>query len=116
MISATRVETVETEEEEECCIISVEQGKRKCCKRKANDNMIDTGLSQVKFISQCIQCSVHPILFLWFLVTFGNKVTKILCNLCLHFTRQEGKKERKSTTKVTKIQKNKRRRYGMNET
>jgi len=47
MISATRVETVETEEEEECCIISVEQGKRKCCKRKANDNMIDTGLSQV---------------------------------------------------------------------
>ena len=49
MISATRVETVETEEEEECCIISVEQGKRKCCKRKANDNMIDTGLSQVKF-------------------------------------------------------------------
>ena len=49
MISATRVETVETEEEEECCIISVEQGKRKCCKRKANDNKIDTGLSQVKF-------------------------------------------------------------------
>ena len=50
MISATRVDTVETEEEEECCIISVEQGKRKCCKRKANDNMIDTGLSQVKFL------------------------------------------------------------------
>ena len=50
MISATRVETVETEEEEECCIISVEQGKRKCCKRKANDNMIDSGLSQVKFL------------------------------------------------------------------
>ena len=50
MISATRVETVETEEEEECCIISVEQGKKKCCKRKANDNMIDSGLSQVKFL------------------------------------------------------------------
>ena len=50
MISATRVETVETEEEEECCMISVEQGKKKCCKRKANDNMIDSGLSQVKFL------------------------------------------------------------------
>ena len=49
MISATRVETVETEEEE-CCMISVEQGKKKCCKRKANDNMIDSGLSQVKFL------------------------------------------------------------------
>ena len=52
MISATRVETVETEteKEDECCIISVEKGKKKCCKRKANDNMIDSGLSQVKFL------------------------------------------------------------------
>ena len=48
MISATRVETVETEKEEDCCMISVEQGKRKCC--KTNDNMIDSGLSQVKFL------------------------------------------------------------------
>merc|ERR1719483_1344117 len=43
MISATRVETVETEteKEDECCIISVEKGRKKC-KRKANDNMIDS--------------------------------------------------------------------------
>jgi hypothetical protein len=26
----------------------------------------------------------------WFLVSFGNEVTKILCNLCLHFARQDG--------------------------
>ena len=36
----------------------------------------------------------------WFLVTFGDEVTKILRNLCLHFARQDGqdgkKPERKS--------------------
>ena len=45
---------------------------------------------------------------------------KILHNLCLHFARQEaqdGKKLKENhTTKVTKIPKTKRQKYGMNET
>ena len=50
MISATKADSVETEKEEECCVISVEQGKRKCCKSKTKKvNTIDSGLSQVKF-------------------------------------------------------------------
>ena len=59
----------------------------------------------------------------WFLVTFGDLVTKmkkILHNLCLHFAMQDGqdRKKRKEnhTTKVTKIPKTKRQKYGMNET
>ena len=44
--------------------------------------------------------SVHPIFRFWFLVTFGNKNSKILRNLCLHLARQDGqdgkKPERKS--------------------
>ena len=31
-------------------------------------------------------CSSH----FSFFVTFGDKLTEILCNLCLHFTRQDG--------------------------
>ena len=46
--------------------------------------------------------------------------TKILCNLCLHFARQDGqdgkKRKENHATKVTKIPKTKRRKYGMNET
>ena len=42
-----------------------------------------------------------------FLVTFGDKVTKTLCNLCLHFARQDGqygkKRKENHATKVTKI-------------
>ena len=34
-------------------------------------------------------CFVHPIYRFLFLVTFVDKVTKILCNLCLHFARQD---------------------------
>jgi hypothetical protein len=49
---------------------------------------------------------------------YENK--KILCNLCLHFARQDGQdgKKRKEnyTTKVSKIPKTKRQKYGMNET
>ena len=30
-------------------------------------------------------------------ITFGDEVTKILCNLCLHFARQDGKKRKKIT-------------------
>ena len=47
----------------------------------------------------------------WFLVTFGNEVTKILHNLCLHFARQDGqdgkKRKENHATKVTKIPKDK---------
>jgi hypothetical protein len=51
------------------------------------------------------------------LVTFGDEVTKILCNLCLHFARQDGQERKENhATKVTKIQKTKRQKYGMNET
>ena len=35
-------------------------------------------------------CFIHPIFRFWFLVTFGNEVTKILFNLCLQFARQDG--------------------------
>ena len=56
----------------------------------------------------------------WFLVTFGNKVTKILFNLCLHFARQDGQNGKKwkenHATKVTKIPTTKRRKYGMYKT
>jgi hypothetical protein len=52
--------------------------------------------------------SVH---FLFF-VTFGNEVTKILHNLCLHFARQDGqdgkKRKENHATKVTKKPKNQR--------
>ena len=47
------------------------------------------------------------------------KNTKILNNLCSHFTRQDGKdgkKMERKSHKVTKIPKTKRRKYGMNET
>ena len=43
----------------------------------------------------------HPIFGFWFLVTFGNEVSKILRNLCLHFASDQNTKRRK---------------YGMNET
>ena len=46
-----------------------------------------------------------------------RKYENQLRNLCLHFARQDGKKTRKNhATKVTKIPKTKRRKYGMNET
>ena len=52
-----------------------------------------------------------------FLVTFGDEVMKILCILCLHFARQDGKKMKKNhTIKVTKIPKTKRQKNWMNET
>ena len=51
------------------------------------------------------------------MVTFGNEVAKILCNLCLHFAREYGQDGKANhATKVTKIPKTKRRKYGMNET
>ena len=60
-------------------------------------------------------CSSHVSFLV--LVTFGDKVLKILHNLCLHFVRQDGQdiKNRKENhaTKVTKTPKTK---YWMNET
>ena len=56
------------------------------------------------------KCFVHPIFLSWFLVTFGNEVTKILHNLCLHFARQgvqDEKKSRNQSDQNTKIQKTK---------
>ena len=48
------------------------------------------------------------------------KNMKILHNHCLHFARQDGQDKRKQkenySTKVTKIPKTKRQKYGMNET
>jgi len=47
MLAATRAQP-EPEPEPACCTKSVSEGKVKCCKKKAkNDNLIDTGLSQV---------------------------------------------------------------------
>ena len=59
-----------------------------------------------------IFCFVHPIFRFCFLVTFGDEVTKILCNLCLHFARQDGqdrKRKENHATEVTKIPKTKKR-------
>ena len=68
-----------------------------------------------------IFCSSH-----FSFLVFGHfwrqiyKNTKVLCNLCLHFARQDGQDGKKwkenHATKVTKIPKPKRRKYGMNET
>ena len=64
-------------------------------------------------------CFIHPIFRFWFLVTFGDDVTKILHYLCLHFARQDGqdvKRQKENlATKVTKVPKTIRRKYGINE-
>ena len=54
-------------------------------------------------------------------LVFGHEYTKILHNLCIHFTRQDGQDGKKTkkenhTTKVIKMPKTKRQKYGMNET
>jgi len=46
MVSATKVEAPEKEELPSCCIVSLDDGKKRCCKSK-NKNLIDSGLSQV---------------------------------------------------------------------
>ena len=64
-------------------------------------------------------CDTSSVSFIPFLV-FGDEVMKISRTLCLHFGRQDGqdrKKEKENhATKVTKIQKTKRQKYGMNKT
>ena len=47
----------------------------------------------------CNICFVHTIFRLWFLVTFGDKITKLLHNLCLHFARQDGQDGKKTERK-----------------
>jgi len=49
MTSATRVAAVEKfEPETSCCVVSVDEGKTKCCKSKAtNGQLVDSGKSQV---------------------------------------------------------------------
>jgi len=47
MLAATRVEP-EPEPEPACCVKSVSEGQKKCCKKKLKkENLIDSGLSQV---------------------------------------------------------------------
>ena len=62
-------------------------------------------------------CFIHTIFR--FLVTFGDEVTKILCNLCLHFARQDGQDGKKwkenHTTKVTKKPKSNLPKYVMSQ-
>jgi hypothetical protein len=48
-------------------------------------------------------CFDHPIFHFWFLVTFGNEDTKILCNLCLHFAREDGQDGKKNGKKITQL-------------
>ena len=66
----------------------------------------------MELVSRSTIIFVHPIFGFWFLVTSGNKVTKILGNLCLHFARQDGQdgktQKENHATKVTKIPKTKR--------
>ena len=88
--------------------------------RSTKDQLSNFGLIEKKWIGLVFFCFVHTIFRFWFLVSFGNKVTKILCDLCLHFARQYGQDRKKwnekDAFKVTKIPKPQRRKYGMNET
>ena len=70
----------------------------------------------------CYECFVHPIFRFWFLVPFGEEVTKIQKYYVIFVYILQGKmgkteKKRKEnhTTKVTKIPKTKRLKYGMNK-
>ena len=62
----------------------------------------------MRFYYLGLMCFIHPIFRFWLLVIFGDEVMKILCNLCLHFARQDGQDEKwkeNHTSKVTKYQK-----------
>ena len=70
-----------------------------------------------------ISVFAHPIFCFWFLITFGDEVTKIQKYYLIFVYIWQGKmgkteKEWKENhaTKVTKIPKTKRRKYGMNKT
>ena len=49
----------------------------------------------------CSICFVHPIFRFWFLVTFGDEVTKLNCNLC--FAREDGQDEKKNGKKSMQL-------------
>ena len=57
-------------------------------------------LNKPKRIPKCVQTNLdlwafHPISVTWFLVVFGNKVTKILCNsLFFYWERQDRQKQK----------------------
>ena len=78
-----------------CLAAAVECARARCTVGEITDTM-----AKVKFIYTekatkfaeisilvltLLSCFIHPIFHFWFLVTFGDKVTKILYNLCLHF-------------------------------
>ena len=85
------------------------------------------GLNRILFAISEVVCD-FKMLFLEFIVSFipffvfgdswrrSYENTKLLCNLCLHFARQDGQDGKKQETKVTKIPKTKRQKCGMNET
>ena len=84
--------------------------------------MTITGWTVNDAVSWCI-CFIHPIFGFWFLVIFGDDVTKIRKYYVIFVYILQGKmgKTEKNwkenhATKVTKIPKTKRRKYGMNET
>ena len=71
----------------------------------------------------CSLCFVHSIFRFWFLVTFGDEITKIRKYYIIFVYILQGKmgktekiRKKNHATKVTKIPKTKRRKYGMNET
>jgi len=56
----------------------------------------------MRFYYLGLMCFIHPIFRFWLLVIFGDEVMKILCNLCLHFARQDGQDE-KNGMKITQL-------------
>ena len=47
-----------------------------------------------------LSCHVFRSSHFSFLVTFGDEVTKMLCNLCLHFARQDGQDRKNQKMKI----------------
>ena len=69
-----------------------------------------------------VHCFIHPIFRFWFLVTFGDEVTKIQKYYVIFVYILQGKmgkteknQKENHATKVTKIPKTKRQKYGMKE-
>ena len=79
-----------------------------------SQNKLNFWLNLNKPMKLLLTC--HLIFHFWILVAFGNEVTKILYNFCLHFARQKNGRKENHTIEVTKIPKTKRRKYGMNKT
>ena len=62
-------------------------------KKKCISTMVYRSQKLTKLIRSDF-CFVHPIFRFWVLVTFGDEVTKILRNHCLHFARQNTKNQK----------------------